>query len=518
MPSKPNSKRKITVLLSALSTTERSKFIQFVNSPYFNTDQTLVALVSYLNKVVLRKVENKLTAKNEIEAYSAMFGNPKSEAQLTNGERAKLNDKFSRLSALGLKFLTHTALDNEAPEKTNLLLRQLHQKKLTSFFETYRRKEQNQLTQKSKDKTYYLQNYQLERSLFEFQFQYDINKLLKTDNLEKVIEALDTYYLIDRILLHLASMALLTNVGTKSYDSKPMEWILGLSEMPQYCDIPSVKLCRTACYMESYKLQSKETPEKDREAQEHYEELVNLLYQYDQEFTRALKETFYTLAINFCAHQTKLQKNDNFQQKGFELYVQLENRGLMSRNNKVSAGRLINGISFACHSGNYDWAETLFEKYIPQIDKQIRRGVSSFIPGQIAFYRSEFELADQLFKETELQPFHRAYSISCKIFRLKCLYEINKYSFGAAKVRFKSEITARRKSKVLSKSDKESQINYIRILSEVYKTRDVLKIETKPKLRKRLDQIEAKLYSFGQVSDILWLEKKIQDLARFITP
>lgn len=518
MPNKLHSKRRITSLLSTFSNKERKKFVQFLNSSFFNTDQTLIQLFVYLDKIVPPGKDQKLTGNYETETYTIMFGKPASNSQLTAAERAKLNDKFSRLTKLGLDFLTHYSLESDSLEKTNILLKELYKKKLTGFFRNNIHKKQALLKKQPKDVAYYHQNYQLERSLFEFQFRYDINKLLKTDNLGNAIETLDIFYVIDRMILHLANMAILSNVGTKKYDFQSIEKIIKLTESFEYQDIPVVRLCRAACYMENFKWLSKTDPEKDKEAQRYCKELIELLLQYENEVSRALREVFFTLAINFCSHQTLYQKNDKFQQIGFKLYHQMETKGLMSNNNRVSAGRLTNGVAFACHSGNYDWAEIMFKKYLPQIDKQIRVGISTFIPGQIAFYRGDFEKADLLFLQTEQQPFHRAYTINCNIFRLKCLYELNQYSFEAAKVKFNSEVSSRKKRKGLSKVAKESQINYIKILMQLYKIRDVIKIEPKPKLINRLNQTETKLYSFKLVSDILWLEKKIQELKRRIDP
>lgn len=266
--------------------------------------------------------------------------------------------------------------------------------------------------------------------------------------------------------------------------------------------------------METSKLLSKEQANQDGIAQQHYQELVALLGQYDQEFTRAFKEQFYTLAINFCSHQTRRNKNNIFQQKAFELYQQLEAKGLMVNNNRVRASRLINGISFACQSGNYQWAEAVAPKYIPFIDKQIQFGVTKFIQGQIAFYQAQYEAADLLFFETEQAPPNRAYTINCKIFRLKCLFELNGYSFDAARVRFVSEIAHRKKSKQLSKNDKIGQINFIKILSDLYKIRSLLHIESKTKIEERLSKTRQKLNTYGLVSDVLWLEKKIEEVGQ----
>jgi len=511
MPKKIHSPRKITLLLQALSSSERSNFSDFVKSPYFNKDKKLIVIIDFLNNLLFYKEEPRITEKHETEVFSKTFGIPVLKSQLTKKERALLNDKLSKLTTLAIKFLTVNDLQADSPEKTVLLLRQLHLKKLTTVFDSSRRKEKTKLAHQQIDKSFYLKNYHLERSLFEFQFQYQISKLLKKDNLGSVIEALDVYFLIDRMLLHLASMALLSNVGSKSYDFHSMNTILRLSEIPKYKNIPAVKICRTACSMETCKLLSKEQINQDIKAQQHYQELIKLLNQ-ENAFTRDFKEVFYTLAINFCSHQTRRNKNDAFQQKAFELYQQLESNGLMSNNSRVRASRLINGISFACQSGNYNWAEDVSPKYIPFIDKAIRKGVASFIQGQIAFYQKKYEPADQFFLETELAPQHRAYSTNCKIFRLKCLYEINQYSFEAANRKFRSEILQRKMSKLLSKNDKTGQINFIKILSDLYKIKSSIKIERKSKAIQRLLTTKNKLKNKTFIADVLWLEKKIEEL------
>ncbi len=502
--------RKSIDLFRSFSENEFLEFCRFVNSPFFNTDDKLTSLAVFLSKTLNNKQDNSLSSKQESEAYSVMFGQPKSKKLLTSSERAKLNDKLSRLTKLGLQFLNVIALKEDSPEKTNLQLSQLHKRKLTRFFDRYRKKELTKLETVGKNKDYYLTNYQLERSFFQFQFTHDINRLLKSDNLAGVMEALDAYYLIDRMLLHLAGMALI-NAGAKSYDFQPMESILELSELEQYRSIPSIKLCRTACYLETCKLQSKEHQEKDKEAQQHYAVLVQLLNQYDAEFTSDMKLLFYTLAINFCTHQNKLKNND-FLKKGFELYCQLEEKGLLPVNGRMRVGTLAQAITLACRTAHFDWAESMLQKYLPQIDVKVRAGVSSFILGQIDFYRGNFEQADQHFMESEQYPFHRGYSMACKILRLKSIYEIQRYSFEAAKVRFKSEINFRKNNKVISKKDQESQNNFIRVLSDIYKIRELKRLESPKKITERLEKARTKLNSFDFVTDAPWLERKMEEL------
>ncbi len=508
--SRNSRERKIVTLLRSFTKEEQSEFCILVKSPYFNTDRKLTLLVKFLCKVISKKRNNGINGKNEVKAFTVMFGDPNSLNELNDNERAKLNDKLSRLTKLGIRYLQDVALRSNPLRRTELFLSQFHQRKLLGFYNGYRQRELTNMASLKKDKDFFFLNYQLERSYFEFQFSFEINKLFKSDNLSGVMETLDAFYLIDRMLLHLAGMALI-NAGAKSYDFKPMQSILELSELPQYREIPSIKLCRTACFMETCKLQSKEHPEQDLNAQKHYEALVILLNQYDQEFTDDLKLQFYTLATNFCSHQIKL-KNNAFLQKGFKLYRQLDNKGLMSVKGRLRAPRLIQAITLACRTANYQWAETMLDKYFEQIDSRIRDGVSGFIKGQIAFYKGNLELADQFFMETEQLPFHIAYSLNSKLFRLKCIYESNKYLFEAASARFKSEINNRKNNKFLSKKDKESHINFIKILIDLYKTRELTRLEVKSKIIARVQKIEEKLNAFNFVTDIQWLERKMEEL------
>lgn len=514
MPKLVNTKRKITTLFNAFSKKERKQFFDFVRSPYFNTDQTLVKLTLYLDKSLTNKIEERLTSTHLVEAFTLMFGKPESKLKLDKNEQSKLNDKLYILTKLGYKFLLVNALNEESPEHTSLLLKQLNQSKYATLFEAMHRKKYNRLKQTEEfDNEYFLQNYQLERNLYEFRFNFDQNKLIKSDNLEKVIEASDTYYLIERMLLHLSGMSLLSNLGTKSYDFELMKWIFKLSESPKYNSIPAIKLCRIACRMETSKLLSREHTEEDLKAQHYYQELVNLLKEYDECFTADFKDMFYGLAINFCSHQTRRNRNKEFYEEGYKLYHQLELKGLMVKNDRVRASRLTLAMSFACLSGNSVWAEEMRKKYIDKVDKPIRHALSSFILGQIAFYDGKFKKADDYFLKAEDQQ-HRSFTNNCKVFRLRCLYEINEYSFEAANVRFKSEIALRKKSKSLSKNARVGQTNFIKVLSDLYNIRDSLRRQSKSSLLKRLTKTEGELNAYPLVSDVLWLEKKIAELRK----
>ncbi len=508
----PNSdqNRKTIALFRSFSRAEMEDFCHFTKSAYFNTDEKLAILAKFLHKIFWAKKLGNFDVHAEYKAYVAMFGKTKSVGVLDDKERAKLNDKLSRLTKLGIQYLSVSTLKSDSSERIKLLLDQFSRRKLPRFFEAYKKKEQKRLTRQKANRNFYLNTYQLERSIFEYQFTHDLNTLIKSDNLERVIETLDVYYLVDRMLLQLAGIALM-KIGMKSYDFQSMQWIIGLSELPQYKYIPAVQLCLAAYYMESYRLQSAEDVLKNEKAQQHFTTFSDLLSQHSNELSRELNIEFYTLAVNFCTDQVRL-KNLDYHQKGFELCRDMESAGLWVEGGGIRAGIPIMATTYACRTANFEWAEMMLHKYENHIDSAIRNGVCSFISGQIAFYRGNFEVADKHFFETEQQSYHRAYSINSRIFRLKCLYELKQFAYEAAKVRFNSEIMFRKNSQTLAEKSKKSQINFIRVLMDLYKIRDLIGREHNEKINERLQKVNTKIKAYQYVTDVPWLNEKLTEL------
>jgi len=391
-------------LLSKFSSHEMSQFLEFVQCKYFNTDSKIVILTAFLKDNFFKKGKNKFDETVRLQALKAIF--PDISSKKINEKQAQLTNKLGVVRQLGLRFLQVKALETDSAESAKLLYQELNKRELSASFRKQQRDDRKKLDKiKQKGDTYYYKKYQIERAEYDYRFR--MEKLINDDNLPEVIEALDISYLINRFILQLAGMALMS-VSSKShdYDTKA---IINLSEHPHYSQIPIISVCRAAYDMEYNKFQyiklsTQQQPIEanlaNKKSEQSFNNLVKLLDVNHEELPGDTLADFYTLTTNFCMHQIKL-KNLSYNKKAFELYRQIDRKGLLIIDNKIRIDKLNSMIVMACRAAEFEWAKDTLSAYKQYIHPAIRDSVNSFLSGLIEFYQGDFVKAEKHFLQAQ---------------------------------------------------------------------------------------------------------------------
>jgi len=484
-------------LLSHFSDEERDDFCDFVKGQYFDTDEKLAALVKYLKGKFFNKKEQEFDDAFRKKIHNQLFPDKKSAGKLTDEERARLNNRLSKLNKLGLQFLRVKGNEANNPEAKNIYYRQLTDHQLSKFFKKQLENDRESIDEQiEKDINHYLKKYYVEQSELDYLWEHDIDSLVKKNNFPDVVNALDTYYLIRRIRLQLLGLSIMSRTQ-QEYDLEPMKFILELSKLPQY-GCPLLNLYRTAYELEWHKRYSNNDTEK------YASQLQKLLNQHDEEIIHDSKVGFYTILTNFYIRQVKT-KDLTSSGKAFELFRALEDKGLLLSDNKIRIGKLNALITASCHAEEFKWAEDMLEKYRDYIQEKERHSVYKFNLGQIAFYQKEYDQADNLFLAVEQLTKHQSYSNNCRILRLKCLYELGTdLNFMQSQCKNVKEFM--RTHSHNSEVDKTSQINFVNALHNLYR------IKKGDKDREKLEHVEKNIKEFDYISDIRWLREKIAEL------
>jgi len=277
-------------LMNSFSQEEMKSFQRFVESPYFNTDKKIIVLLSYIKDSFFRKKSKQYDKKMRKKIYKLLFPNDKEVGTtLTPQQQGRVNKKFSRLSECGKLFLLNESLKRESPQRFKLLYEQLIDRKLENYFEKFQRRHRKELESKKETNIdYYLKKYELELSKSNYQFKNAINTIGKSDNLRAVTEALDVYYIPNRIRIQLACISLM-GLTQRSYDIEIIDPILNLANLSHYRDVPIVSIYRTACEMEMNRLKGADTEKTPKshlnyyrkESEKYFDILVELLHQHE---------------------------------------------------------------------------------------------------------------------------------------------------------------------------------------------------------------------------------------------
>jgi len=390
---------------------------------------------------------------------------------------------------LAKHFLCHEALKENAACRTELLYEKLLERNQFWLFNREMKKDKKTLeAQSAKGVDEYAQQFKM--GLEQLNYLHRRGLILKEDNLPEVIEHLDIYYLLYKLNLHTACLALNRVRAGKAYDYAPMEAVQALMDLPQYQAHPLIRLHRMA-------IDLSENNDVDT-----YHQFLNLLDEYNDAIPIKDLNNFYKVAVNVCSAKIK-EGHTEFYRPAFDLYQTMDRKNLLIEGNFMPVAKLKNIVGLYCHLSEFEQAKATIEKYRSALEKQYADSVYQFNMGAVAFYQHDFKAALSHFIRVE--KVNIAYDINCRILLLKSHYEFDTaYDERTIRTFLMAERFVNKNKSLVSK-DKKAYKNFVRILINIYNTRHGAGKMTAEKVKKKLEKLEF-------VSDKKWLEEKIERL------
>jgi len=339
-------------LLNTFSEKEITGLEQLISCPYFNTDQYVVKLLPALKKWVLNKVV--FTSDLQCRVYQQVFDHlPAPVHRLEKKQSSLLNMKMNSLMRLAEEFLSIETMKKNKGFKHELLYPQLLERRQFWSFNRHVKKARKQFDEQSaKGEKHYAQQYRTEQNIMDA--LYRNGKLMQQDNLFELAYNLDTYYLINRLSLHLTALSLQEILRKRDYNTSSIANIETLLNVPAYKSNPIIML-----YLANIRLF-------ETENLASYTNLLTMLNTHSVSIPVNMLKDFYTICISYCVNQVKkgkLQYNRNI----FELYKIMHDKKLLIHDNFISIAMLKNMVITACREKEFLWAEQLIEHYRPFI-------------------------------------------------------------------------------------------------------------------------------------------------------
>jgi len=476
-------------LLESFSESELEGLKYFVTCKHFNTDKYVIKLLSVLKKKIIGK--QTLNADNQYIVYGEVFSDlPSGKKVLTKTQKATFNAKMNALLRLAERFLTVEALEKDEVYRSDLLFRELLQKKQFKLFNRHLKRGEKKMPKESKDGNVYLYLYKMETNRL---YYLSVNgKLKQEDNLSTLNQNLDIYYLLNK--LHLKTTALsLEDSYQKSYEFLDTKNIDLLLDLPQYATHPLLQIHRKIVDLLSNKTPSAFT------------DLINSLDQNMSSIPKDDLRASYVVVGNFCMSQIRKGYMD-YHHHLFRLYKTMDAKKIILLSGVMPVLKLANMITLSSRIGEFEWAKKMSHKYTPFIIKTINKDdVYDYNLGVIAFYQKDYETAvDYLYKVDNIHP---NCDLSCRVIVVKSYYEIETEYNEATAQMFRSIEKYVSEHKLLHVNRKKAYKTFIRLLINLYRVRH-------HEGKMTLESIKNKLEKAEFISDKNWLLEKIQELEK----
>lgn len=401
-----------SVLIETLKTFSRQdikEFGLFIQSPFFNTNQSVMKLYDQIKKLY-PDFEEKQTDK--IILFEQAFG------------KIKYNDSFMRMTVhrfleLAKEFLIHKNLQRNYLLKETLLLDELNNRELNNLM----MKSISGLAKKvekvkPKDAETYFAKYRLEYFKNDAKAR-DTKMITYKDTLDKDLmleqKSLNTFFFISSLkFFHYFLNQKNFVINAEGYPEFMNNIMDFLKSNVDYLKIPALKLY--------YYLVQLLITKDDK----YFFELKRMLFEDKDELNYVEKYNTVTVLRNYCQHKYQKGKLE-FIGIQFEILKFTIAKGMLTPSpviKFISETRFMNIVWAGIRANELDWAEEFIKKYINKIEPDKRQYVLAYNSARVEFEKANFhEALEKLGKSGSIKNIY--YKAAVKHLTLMIYYELH---------------------------------------------------------------------------------------------
>lgn len=472
-------------LLKKLSTRERTKFQEYVDSPFFNKSEKIRQLSQVLLGFAPAFSPEKI---NKRAIYHTIYGKKAKYNEL------RLNNLISDLVQLLYDYLALLQLEVRETQKKALLLEALQDRGLyRQIPRQARRYQQLQERQAYRNQSFfwnaYLLHDELDRlSLSSGKRGYDVNLQLKND-------MLDTFYTCSKLSIA-CDMTSRNTVVNAAYQCYFLEEIIAeCKARPALREQPAIQV-----YFKTLDMlrQQDETT--------HYYELKALLDQHWQLFPARELRTLYHYILNYGVKKINSGQR-HFYREIWELYKILLNKNILFREGYLTQWTYINIVTAGIRLKEFQWTENFINHYRSSLQPTEQLNVYTYNLAALYYAKRDYKSALQLLHDVEFTD--AFYHLSAKIIQLKSYYDLGETeAFFSLAEATRIYLTRNRQ---LSEYQKRSNANFLKLATRLLQLR--LKADTLPKVEKeqQIKRINQQLEN-KNIANKGWLQEALQAL------
>jgi len=396
-------KSKLYSILESFDKYEQNRCRKYLQSPYFNVNQTLVDLYDLLLEGINGKRKKQHMEKEAIWKYLG----------LNSGyDDVRFRKYFSDLLKLIESFIAQEEFGTDKLQETIFLLKALGKKNAPKLQNSTLRTARSQSEQSPyRDTGFYLNQYLIERNFYEL-LDFETRRGDKS-NVEDISNNLDLFYFSEKIRMACETLSR-KNLKLHDYElSFSKEVIELIEDQPRLLnESPAIAL-----YYQIFLILTNPGNE------EYYYNLKVLLETHAKYFPpKVAIEELYTSAQNYCVKRIN-QGDQRFLAELFDLFKLLIGNGLLIADGQISPWYFRNIIVVALRLGHYDWAEEFINSYSQYLPDSLRENAISFNLAQIYFYQKKYEKVIEQLQNVEYDDI--TYNLNSKTMLMATFYELD---------------------------------------------------------------------------------------------
>lgn len=477
---------KLVEILSDMATRERSRFQDYVHSPFFNKNKKIQNLCDY---VLSYAPDFHQPALNKTVIYPFIFGKkPFNEIQL--------NNIISDLLQLLYDFLAIKKYREKELLQKTFLMDELLDRSAYDFIPRVARRYrqiQNQSTYR---------NFEFYHQEYIFSEQLDRNHLSRSprtygENLQFKNDHLDLYYFSNKLRIA-CDMASRNIVVKAKYECHFIADLIKHYE-DNYLDYQSHP-CLSVYYKILQILQTKE----DEQA---YYELKTLLENHYNLFPAEELRVIYIYVQNYCILKINSGKSIYYRELQ-DVYKILLKRKIIFMNGYLTQWAYKNIITVGIRLQDFDWTETVIHQYKESLLPEERPNAVAY--NLAAFYDAKKEYKNALHQLHDVEFTDISYHLGAKIIQLKCFYELDESEAFYALIEATKKYLLRNRK--VADYHKKANANFCTIAKKIFQLKMKKSRLKKSVFNQQYRLLSEKLKKIQPITNKEWLEEACKKL------
>lgn len=476
---------KLITVLKQFSTRERTKWKEYIFSPYFNKNQKVRTLCAYLTTLA---PAFPVESMHKTAIFQLIF-------EEEDYQERRLNNVISDLLQLTYDYMAQVQYKTHLTFQKNLLLEALLRRKMYDQVERNAHRYQ-QLQQQSKFRNFnfFLNEYHLYDKLDRFSLTKE--KRGYDENLQLKNNTLDQYYFANklRIACDMASRNIVVNAGYQCHFLT--ELITQIQEdKVEFLNIPAISV-----YFQTWLMLTE-----NKEG--HYFEVKSLLAIYMPIFPQGELRTLYNYALNYCVKKINLGQSE-FYREIFDLYKVLLEQKIILRDGHLTQWSYINIVSAGIQLKEFDFTEELIYQYKDYLLPQEKNNVFTYSLATLYFEKGDYNSALRQLHNVEFTD--AFYHMAAKIIQLKSYYTLEETEPLFALIEASKKYITRNRQ--LSDYQKKSNSNFLKLVAKLYNVKLKQDYLRKADLQKQLKQVATQLQEPIPIANKNWLKEALGEL------
>ncbi len=466
--------------LQKLNKQQQLRFLDFLQSPYFNKNEEITGFVKLI-------CPGKFNVSKE-EIYSKLYPGKIFEER-------RIPDLMYKSLRLMETFLSEEQYTEQQWNQKLNLLNYIRVNQLEELYSVV----QKDILEMSSQKPYRDSNYYYE----EFQYQAEADKIFLDqariqgdESLQKKVDQLDIFYLSAK-LRDSCEMMNRKRILAIDYEFNMLDELLEIVKLnfEKYTVIPSISIYYRILVML-----------KDPNNMEHFNVLKDDVTKHIQLFEQDEQRSLYGYLQNYCIRKVNSGVS-KFYNELLDIYKYMHEIGLMKANNKNLQWDLKNMVSIALRLGDHEWTYKIINELKPELPGEVRENAYTYNLANYYYETREYKKATRLLQSVDFKDVY--YNLDSKSMLLKIYFELDEEeSFFALITTFKAYLS---RNKLISTDTFDTYSNLLKFARKAFVYKIMLPYERRHNNNK-IKALKQTVIETKNVVNAIWLLNEIEKL------